>query len=1120
MENTHTGDTMDFINICQRKIYTGKIHSSSSSENDSSTADNLLSDSGYWCTKKRNAAVKEFAVIDFERESAVDYIKIASSPNGASVFPSGFRLEASSDGETWSVLYSETNTSLDSNVHEIHLPLTLLRYLKLLITDPAVLGSNYYSEIGKIEAGIFGVEEVRASGSTEGNGPENLFFEGSGLWESDSGAAGSMENVHIDLGKVFCLNRIVLGSAIDGFPGAFHIETSIDNEIWISLIHENVFEAENNKKYCWQTDIRPARYIRFEAPAVKLLNGKNGIRLTSLEVSAAPVNNLHTHNVGDISPHGSVFHAGMVRLARDGEVAPGRVVQSTDARLRDASTVFSGIVQLANDGEVKSGLVVQASDGRLQPATEGKPGIVRLAYNRETNPNAVVQSNDSRLQHASEENFGIVRICVDGEYKEHSVVSGNDTRLQKATTTSSGIAILAEDGGIEQGTVVQGNDRRLRDATTYSKGIVQLAGDGEIQEGSAVLSTDRRLKDATTVSKGIVEFAEDGEDSQGVAVQGNDRRLRDATTENRGIVELAEDGEEKPGAAVQGDDRRLKEATTERKGIVELAGDGEINPGVVVQGNDRRLRDATTVSKGIVELAEDGEDSEGVAVQGSDMRLKPATEKRSGIMKFSPDGGSEALSAVQGNDRRLRDASTVSKGIVELAEDGEDREGVAVQGNDRRLREASEKSYGIMRFAPDGGSEALSAVQGNDRRLRDATTLYKGIVELAEDGEDKEGVAVQGSDRRLKPASTINSGIVELAEDGEDREGVAVQGNDRRLKAATESSVGVVRFARNNESVSGTAVQADDERLNDRREPLPHNHDYAPLKHDFNSHSGTISIRTEMDEPFSGVTPPSDGSSVVYAANTSVKNSSVGITGVAGVSVRDKINSYGVIGHSAHVGVRGQATGDSGSGAGVVGASRFGAGGVFSSEHDYSLVADGFGSEVNRFDSGLELKGEGKAVLAFGVSDFHGRVNLKGDGRNQDFPGGIVEMFEVDEAEYVTPGDLLVASETGKSVLSRSKKAYSSSVIGIISGNPYLSVNNSGKEERLYPVSLSGKTLCRVDARNNPVKPGDLIVASDTPGCGMRGKVDSFNKIGTVIGKALDSLDDGIALIPVFIVHM
>ena len=52
-----------------------------------------------------------------------------------------------------------------------------------------------------------------------------------------------------------------------------------------------------------------------------------------------------------------------------------------------------------------------------------------------------------------------------------------------------------------------------------------------------------------------------------------------------------------------------------------------------------------------------------------------------------------------------------------------------------------------------------------------------------------------------------------------------------------------------------------------------------------------------------------------------------------------------------------------------------------------------------------------------------------------------------------------------------------------------------------------------------PRIPGDLVVTSDTPGSGMAGTVDSLEKIGTVIGKALDALDEGIGLVPIFISH-
>lgn len=498
-----TGDKMDFIDICKKTLHKGSIQASTSSENDSSQAAKLLTDNGFWCTKKRSAPIKESVIIDFGKSVPVDYLRLEASSNGVSTFPGGFRFEGSSDSNEWCILYSESNTSLTSKDHEIFIPLTILRYLKLVITDPAVINSSYYAEIGKVEAGLYGLASVTASSSAEGCTPEKMFTGSSSEhWESLPKNSSARESIVVDLGRIYCINRLLLVPGIDGFPEQFHVETSVDEDIWITLFQEKNFDGENAKRYFWKTDIRPARYVRIEAPVRKLINGSYALKINDIEISAAPMNYSHTHNMGDITPHASVFHAGMVRLARDGENLPGTVVQASDSRLRDASTVFKGIVQLANNNESAPGLAVQADDSRLQLAAETKPGIVKLAHNRETNPGAVVQSSDSRLQHATNENFGIVRICSDGEYIDHSVVSGNDSRIQPATTDKPGICRLAPNGGTDSGTVVQALDSRLKEASFFNRGIVKIAKDGESSDDSVVLASDRRLRDATTRDKG------------------------------------------------------------------------------------------------------------------------------------------------------------------------------------------------------------------------------------------------------------------------------------------------------------------------------------------------------------------------------------------------------------------------------------------------------------------------------------------------------------------------------------------------------------------------------------------------------------------------------------------
>jgi len=1116
------------VNVSLRTMRGGAISAFSSQLDDAHPAAAVLEDDGYWSSQKSNSMVPEYITIDYGDIVPVDRVEIDASPAGRVTFPHDFRLELSVDGAVWRVVRSERKYEMeDGPAYRLDLPLALARFIRLYITRPRKTGTKYFSEIGAIRAGIGGAREVSASSHSSYEHAPRLLLESAGasFWESEVRTGASREHVEIDLGRTLHVNGVWLASAgmiPHGFPENYSIEVSADRTVWAPLVEEKFFSAQPATTYFHEAAVTPARYVRVEMSTVLIESRTFGARLAGFAVSAAPFEFTHTHNIGELTPQASIFQAGVVRLARDGDDSLGTVVQASDRRLRDATTVFKGVVRLAEDGDDRPGLAVQSSDSRFKPASELRPGMVRLAYDRESKPGIAVQANDSRLAEATENSYGTVRLCPDGVYSEMSVVRGADSRLKKATTMAHGICRLAADGENNPECVVQGNDRRLRDGTTINKGIVELAEDGEAAEGVAVQGNDRRLKDATTMAKGIVELAEDGEDRENVAVQGNDRRLKDAGDSSKGILRFAKDGEDSPLAAVQGSDRRLKDATTTAKGIVELAEDGENSPLVAVQGSDRRLKDAGDSSKGILRFAKDGEDSPLAAVQGSDRRLKDATTTAKGIVELAEDGEDRECVAVQGSDRRLKDATTTAKGIVELAEDGEDRECVAVQGSDRRLKDAGDSSKGILRFAKDGEDSPLSAVQGSDRRLKNATTTARGIVELAEDGEAAEGVAVQGSDRRLKDATTMAKGIVELAEDGEDAEGVVVQGNDRRLKNATEEAPGLVVLAANGEARRGAVLQSDDVRLSDAREPLPHTHNYAPLVHAYSSHSGAISITEKRSEEFTGVTPPPDASAVVYAKNESPGEGAVGVLGIAAGGREGAPRSWGVLGHGAFSGVRGQSAGTEANGprgCGVLGVSRFGAGGVFASEHSYSLVVDGFGS-IDEYDDTVNLVGNGEALMVRGSSEFHGRVRIHNPSREGSFPVNIVEMFEVDDIDYISPGDILAVSAQGGGRLSRSSGAYMRSVIGIVSGNPTLVVDNTGASRKAYPVALAGKVLCKVDARNRPIRPGDLIVTSETPGCGMAGEMDSLAKIGTVIGKALDGLSDGLGAIPVFVAHL
>ncbi len=1083
---------MNHINISARRIHRGKVSAFSSQLDDAHAASTVLKEGGYWCSQKTNAITREYFIIDYGTAMPFNTVEIHASPKGAESFPADFRIEASVDGAEWRIIHTERKYEpAASGPCVLDIPFIVARFLKFVALRTRKVQTRFSAEVGSFEAGIAGVREISSSSaSSYMHGAEKLIDgQKSTIWESDLKPAAAHEYVYLDLGRVLPVSRLALAATDtvpSGFPEQFYFEYSTDKSGWSPLFEEKGFLAEPSTRYSWDVPLAQARYLRMEMNTVSLEGKLHGVRLAALEVYSAPVSLDHSHHAGEMTPHASIFQYGVVKMARDGEELMGAAVQASDRRLRDATAIFKGIMQFAEDGEDAQGLAVQASDRRLKPASEAKFGVVRLAYDRENKQGAAVQGNDSRLQEASESNFGIVKLCPDGIYSDMSVVRGSDRRLFRATDANFGIVRLAADGETSAESAVQGSDRRLRDASPMAKGIVELAEDGEDRAGVVVQGSDRRLKNASTTARGIVELAEDGEDRPEVVVQGNDRRLKDAGETGKGIMRFAKDGESASFAAVQGNDRRLANASTVARGIVELAEDGEDAPNVAVQGSDRRLKDASTVAKGIVELAEDGEDAPNVAVQAS--------------------------------DRRLKNASTAAKGIVELADDGEDRPGVAVQGSDRRLKDASTAAKGIVELADDGEDRPGVAVQGSDRRLKNASTVATGIVELAEDGEDRPEVVVQGSDRRLKNASTAAKGIVELAEDGEDAPNVAVQGNDRRLRSASEAQAGIIRLAHNGESRAGFAVQADDARLADARDPLPHAHDYAPLMHEFSTHAGALSITQAKNERYTGIVPPPDSAAVIYGRNESPAAGAVGVIGVADGTYENAAHSCGVLGHGRFNGVRGQSPGSGmpgPRGCGVLGVSRFGAGGVFASEHEYSLVVDGY-AKIADYDDSVQLIGNGDALRVNGKSDFTGTISLARESA-EGVPANITELFTVDGEDHISYGDVLVVSENG-GALSRSASAYARGVVGVVSGNPAL-VLGAADGKNAYPVALAGRAMCKVDARGGKVRPGDLIVTSSTPGCGMAGTIDSFEKIGTVLGKALEGLDEGIGIIPIFIMH-
>jgi hypothetical protein len=128
------------------------------------------------------------------------------------------------------------------------------------------------------------------------------------------------------------------------------------------------------------------------------------------------------------------------------------------------------------------------------------------------------------------------------------------------------------------------------------------------------------------------------------------------------------------------------------------------------------------------------------------------------------------------------------------------------------------------------------------------------------------------------------------------------------------------------------------------------------------------------------------------------------------------------------------------------------------------------------------------------------------------------EHFDVSGSARPEPGTVVVIDEQG--ALRESYQAYDKKVAGIVSGageyKPGLVLDNRPSQEGRVPVALIGKVFCKVDARYSPVRVGDLLTTSPTPGHAMKAGEPS-RAFGAVIGKALKPLREGHGLIPVLI---
>ena len=118
----------------------------------------------------------------------------------------------------------------------------------------------------------------------------------------------------------------------------------------------------------------------------------------------------------------------------------------------------------------------------------------------------------------------------------------------------------------------------------------------------------------------------------------------------------------------------------------------------------------------------------------------------------------------------------------------------------------------------------------------------------------------------------------------------------------------------------------------------------------------------------------------------------------------------------------------------------------------------------------------------------------------------------VADADY-EPGTVLVIG--GEHEVTESDEAGSYKVVGVVSTNPAYLMNSECEGEHTVSVALRGRVPCKVIGNVNK---GDVLIASDTPGCAMVGASPHTLSPLQIVGRAIASkLDAGTGVVEIIV---
>lgn len=160
----------------------------------------------------------------------------------------------------------------------------------------------------------------------------------------------------------------------------------------------------------------------------------------------------------------------------------------------------------------------------------------------------------------------------------------------------------------------------------------------------------------------------------------------------------------------------------------------------------------------------------------------------------------------------------------------------------------------------------------------------------------------------------------------------------------------------------------------------------------------------------------------------------------------------------------------------------------------------------------VTIMGTGRMGLGTGTPEeqLHVVGNVKVTGNIAAKYQDVAEWVEA--ASPLEPGTVVVIRKAVMDGVESSRRAYDSSVAGVVSAQPGVVLGEPGPGKVL--VAQSGRVRVKVDAGTSGIEPGDLLVTSAVTGYAMKSVPiavagTTFHRPGTLLGKALQPLSRG-----------